>query len=198
MEICLGEGFAHNDDDIVFSRQNRKGMMTAISYEAMPSRDDTNHAVILGLLPSKGQFQAIEEMARRQHHPLFVRLTQWLYLNFSDSKSAARSVPSSNLSNLLCDIGVLVRHPHSHCVWTEPDSPFVRRGFHCGVPLRVALEGDTTGRFLLHVTSSIANRTGGNDRALDGNGGDDDGNDDGIDDGRECPQRKEVSAHTLV
>lgn len=48
-----------------------------------------------------------------------------------------------------------MRDPHSHRVWTEPESTLVRRGMEVGIPLRVALEGEQAGRFLLDVTSCI-------------------------------------------
>lgn len=52
-------------------------------------------------------------------------------------------------------VGVRVREPHGHHVWTEPESAFAREGLAAGVPLRVALEGERAGRFLLDVTCCI-------------------------------------------
>lgn len=51
--------------------------------------------------------------------------------------------------------GVRVRDPHSHRVWTEPESALVRRAMEVGIPLRVALEGEQAGRFIFDVTSCI-------------------------------------------
>lgn len=65
--------------------------------------------------------------------------------------------------------GIRVRHPHSHDVWTEPDSTSARRGMTTGVPLRVALEGKRSDRFLLDVTSLIGQ---GSEGGVNGGGGD--------------------------
>ncbi len=62
-----------------------------------------------------------------------------------------------------------MRHPHSHDVWTEPDSASAREGMATGVPLRVSLEGERPKRFLLDVTSSIRQ---GSEGGVSGGGGD--------------------------